>query len=115
MSKINSCIKIKREDRFTLGRRFANHKQMKQYITIFLKTWSVMKHRDGNSFKYFYFQSKKKLRHDNFFHSRRDNRRISIKDTIRCPFVISLSIVLKKTTANLSNGKNHARKCICIL
>ena len=44
---------------FPLDRKFANYRQLDQYITVFLENWNTIKHREGNSFHYFYAKSKK--------------------------------------------------------
>ena len=36
---------------FPIGRTFANYRQLEQCVRIFFKSWSIIKHKDGNSFK----------------------------------------------------------------
>ena len=49
-----TCIHI-----FLSGRKFANYKQLDQYVTVFLESWNSLKYIDGNSFCCFYAKSKK--------------------------------------------------------
>ena len=46
---------------FPLGRKFANYRQLDQYINVFLESWKCVKHRDGNSFRCFFAKSKKSV------------------------------------------------------
>ena len=39
---------------FPRGRKFANYRQLDQYITVFLTNWKCIKRREGNSFRCFY-------------------------------------------------------------
>ena len=42
---------------FPSGRKFANYRQVDQYITVFLENWNCIKHREGGSFRCFYAKS----------------------------------------------------------
>ena len=36
---------------FKSGRIFANYRQLDQYLTMFLESWSILKNRDGMAFR----------------------------------------------------------------
>ena len=76
---------------FPVGRKFVNYKQLEQYLDLFLKQWSIRKHRDGYTYKCFYSQGKKKKKHDDLFQNDNPTER-TIKDQIQCPFVIRFSM-----------------------
>ena len=63
VSNINAVFQIKCTNAFPIDRQFVNYKQLEQYVTLFLKSWNIMKHCDGNCFKCFYSQiiTKKKI------------------------------------------------------
>ena len=50
----NSLFEDKCKNLFPIGRMFCNYLQLDQYVTLFLKSWKIMKNRDGNSFRCFY-------------------------------------------------------------
>ena len=51
---VTNCLNL-----FSIGREFANYRQLEQYIKLFLEGWKISKHRDGNTFKCFYSAPKK--------------------------------------------------------
>ena len=83
----NNCIKL-----FPVGREFANYRQLEQFVNLFLEGWKISKHRDGNTFKCFYSAPKKKKKNDIMFEEKFENSKMSLKESIKCPFVIRFSI-----------------------
>ena len=77
------CLRL-----FPIGRRFANYRQLGQYIETFLRSWSIMKYRDGNSYKYFYSEGRKKNIH-NMFTTDSDPNKQSVKSLIKCDSVFN--------------------------
>ena len=81
------CLRL-----FPIGRRFVTYRQLEQCIETFLRSWSIMKHRDGNSYKCFYSEGGKKKIH-NMFTTDSDPNKQSVKSLIKCPFVVRFSIL----------------------
>ena len=72
---------------------FCNYLQLDQYVTLFLKSWKIMKNRYGNSFRCFYSQNKKRRRNtDIIFGKTSCLNKTSVKDQVKCPFIIRFSI-----------------------
>ena len=91
-TKTTASFETKCHSLFPLGRQFANYKQLEQYVTLFCKSWSVLKHREGNSFKCFYAPSTKKKKVTDFLFQESSTSKKSMKDIVQCPFIIRFSI-----------------------
>ena len=63
-TKYKSLFAQQYDKLFHVGRKFTNHRHLEQYLTVFLKRWSILKHRDGYTFECFYSQGKKKKNTD---------------------------------------------------
>ena len=76
---------------FPIGRKFANYRQLDEYVTQFLQSWKIVKSRDGYSFRCFYAETKRKSESKTFSKTKITNR-TRLKDSTACPFVIRFSI-----------------------
>ena len=74
---------------FPKDRQFANYKQLDQYLTQFLHSWSILKYRNGNCFKCSYqHHGRKYVAKEN---SIPRNKQKQLKKLIRCPFQIGFN------------------------
>ena len=85
---------------FPINRRFANYKQLDEFVTFFLNSWKIRKQRAGMTFKYFNTEDYEKKAVESL--------KFSIKDIVECPFVICFSIpgIKKTSTTNILFGKD---------
>ena len=79
---------------FPSGRKFANYRQLDQYVTVFLESWKCVKHIDGNSFRCFYAKPyvKKKIT-TNLLNPKKtvSNAITERRSRIDCPFLVRFS------------------------
>ena len=77
---------------FPKGRRFANYKQLDEFLTLFLESWKIRKFRQGFVFKCFYSPNSKKRKAGCLFRNESEQNDSSIKEKVNCPFVIRFSM-----------------------
>ena len=93
VSKSQSTFEKYCIDLFPIGRRFVNYKQLDEYVTFFLKSWNIQRQRHGNCFQCFYSTRKTKHKLSLFTDDGTPRRtKKSLKECIKCPFVIRFSI-----------------------
>ena len=75
---------------FPSDRIFANYKQLDQYLTEYLSTWSNLKHRNGNCYRCSYSPSGRVYTGSETCAKNRNKSKL-LKNAIKCPFKITFN------------------------